>query len=489
MKKSNLRPGVFLLLIVALTALRPGDGSWVSDEPIMMEMAIRYNRTASDLYGVSLPFTPCPYGLQGTRGAAYGPLPVWIDQVFLALTHNVVHILDCRAVLFTSITVLALYWLTRTLGLSAWFAVITLFSPWLWMLSRSLWDSSWCVPISAVLVAAYAAFLNKPAATSLCLTVLCCILLPMVHLTAVAMVLPIGLHLLVFHRRQLWRWKWSVGAIALLCLYIFWPYLVFFFTHTRAHFPPDRSLLLGWLFPLLGGHYLTLGVAGTMPGDGWQDHAPKILRSLVAGAQWFARIALAAVWLGMILAIPQAWRAVRRPENAVPTQHLCLVALAIWICQTFLDGIERLYFSPQYYAATWIVYAFFAWIAVDWLMRRSAQFNFTMRGLLGIYSASLLMGILIIAATIARNAGVAGGYYGTSLANQIEAVKQIRQFSNRSKLDIQFTPWELHPLAYQVLMELNPAGTMPLPARHLIVKYRNAYPGDARIEVQALPAE
>lgn len=486
MRNSKFRPEFLLLLIVALTALRPGDGSWVNDEPIMMEMAIRYNRTASDLYGFYLPFTPCPYGLQGTRGVRYGPLPVWIDQILLAFTHNLVVILACRAVLFTSITALALYWLTRTLRLSAWFAVITMLSPWLWLFSRALWDSTWCIPISAVLVAAYAAFLDNPAAVPLCLTLLCCILLPLVHLTAVAMVLPVGLHLLAFHRRQLWRWKWSLGAIALLCIYAFWPYLGFFLTHTQADVPRDRSPWLGWLFPLLGGHYLTLGVAGTMPGDGWQNHAPKVFQSLVAIAQWIARVALAAVWLGMALAVPRAWRAIRRPEDANPTQHLCLIALAVWICQTLLDGVERLYFSPHYYVATWLAYAFFAWIAVDWLLRRSAESRLIVQCLVGIYSGSLLLGILIIAVTIARNAGAAGGYYGTTLANQIEAVKQIRRFSDHSDINIQFTPWQLHPLAYQVLMELNPPSPGPLPARHLLVKSRNAYPGDARIEVQAM---
>ncbi|HEX4055572.1 MAG TPA: hypothetical protein VHX86_15010 [Tepidisphaeraceae bacterium] len=486
MRISKFRPEFLLLLIVALTALRPGDGPWVNDEAIMMEMAIRYNGTASDLYGFHLPFTPCPYGLQGTRGARYGPLPVWIDQILLGFTHRVVAILACRAVLFTSITALALYWLTRTLRLSAWFAVITMLSPWLWLLSRSLWDSTWCIPISAVLVAAYAAFLASPSAIALCLTLLCCIVLPLVHLTGVAIVLPIGLHLLVFHRQQLLKWKWSLTAISLLCIYLFWPYLAFVFAHTQPHIPRGGSPLLGWLFPLLGGHYLTLGVAGTMPGDGWQDHAPKILQYIFAAVQWIARIALAAVWLGMALAVPRAWHTIRRPEDADPIQHLCLIALLVWICQTFLDGIERLYFGPQYCAATWMVYVFFAWIAVGWLTRRSAESGAIVRWLAGIYSVSLLLGILIIAVTIARNAGTAGGYYGTSLGNQIEAVKQIRRFSNQSDIDIRFTPWQLHPLAYQVLMELNPAAPGPLPAQHLLVKYRNAYPGDARIEVLAV---
>jgi hypothetical protein len=487
-RNAKLRPEFLIPLIVALTALWPGNGSWVNDEPIMMEMAIRYNHAPSSIYGFYLPFTPCPFGLEGTRGARYGPLPVWIDQVFLALTHNLIAILALHAVLMSLATTLAVYWLARTLKLSPWFAVITLLSPWLWQFSRSLWDSAWCIPLAALLFAAYASFLANPSAAMLCLTLLCCILIPLVHLMGIAMVLPVGIHLAVFYRRRLWQWKWSAIATLAGCAYVFWPYLYFFFTHTRPAIAPRHSPLIGWLFPLAGGQYLTLGAAGVMPCDGWQDYAPFILRELIfPAAQWITRFALPAVWLGMILAIPRAARAIRHSTKASPADHLKLIALAVWICQTLLDGIERLYFSPHYYVATWIVYVFFAWMAIDWLLRRSAGINLAIRWSLAIYAISLLLGIVIIAATIARNAGTIGTNFGTTIANQVEAVRKIELFSDQSSFDVQFPLWQLQPLAYRVLMELNPPLAGPRPIAGLVVKYRNGYPGDARIEVQVIP--
>jgi hypothetical protein len=487
-RNTKLRPEFLLPLIVVLTSLRPGDGSWVNDEPIMMEMALRYNRTASSIYGFYLPFTPSPFGLEGTHGARYGPLPVWTDQIFLAVSHNLTVILAMHAVLFCSLTALAVYWLTRTLRLSGWFAVVTMLSPWLWLFGRSLWDSPWCIPLSALLFAAYAAFLAKPTAPLLCLTVLCCILVPSVHVMGIAMAAPVAVHLAIFHRRRLWRWKWSAIAIVAGCGYLFWPYLYFFFMHTRPRVAPALSAIFGWLFPLLGGHYLTLGVAGTIPGDGWQNYAPILLRQFVfPAAQWIARVALIAVWLGMILAIRRAWNALRRPADATPNQSLCLIALSVWICQTVLDGIERVYFNPNYYAATWIVYIFFAWVGVDWLLRRSARIGMMVRWSVVAYAASLLLGIAIIAITIARNGGTLGPYYGTSIANQIQAVEKIERFSDRSAIDVQFPPWRIHPLAYRVLMKMNPPAPGPRPLANIVMKYRDAYPGDARIEVQALP--
>ncbi|MGD0770306.1 MAG: hypothetical protein ABSB42_19150 [Tepidisphaeraceae bacterium] len=542
-----LRPQILLIPILILTILRPGDASWVNDEPIMMEMAIRYNHTASNLYGFNLPFTPCPYGLQGTRGAVYGPLPIWIDQIFLAFTHNLVVMVACRAAVFTALTALAVLWLARTLKLSPWFAVVTMLSPWLWIYSRSLWDSSFCIPISALLLAAYADFLARPNASALRIAVLCGVLLPFIHFMAMAMIAPLAFHIAWLHRPSLRRWKWSLLAILAICLFLFWPYLYYLFEHVRSSHPADSHAWLGWFYPLLGGHFLTLGVAGTMPGDGWQDFAPKILQNLFAIAQWISRAALAAVWLGMILAIPRALQALRRPNAAGVWDQLCLIALSAWICQTLLDGLEGIYFSPHYYGATWLAYVFLAWLAVDWAMsrrvgdtcrgefppppvlrgrvgvgveglpstveRRLAQETPTLtlplrtgggeeegsqnvsrilprsrRGIvvrtsIAIYAASILLGVCIVASTIARNAGTLSTNYGISLANQIAAANEIQRFSNRGEVEMQVPQWRRYPLALKVLLELTPAPDLPRPTAHLLVKLRNAYPGDAHIEL------
>ena len=246
-----LRPQLLLIPILILTVLRPGDTSWVNDEPIMMEMAIRYNHTASNLYGFNLPFTPSPYGLKGSR-AVYGPLPVWIDQIFLAFTHNVIVMVAFRSAVFTALTMLAVLWLARTLKLSPWFAVVTMLSPWLWLYSRSLWDSSLCIPISAMLLAAYADFLARPNATALRIAVLCGVLLLFIHFMALAVIAPLAFHIAWLHRASLRRWKWSLGAILALCLFLFWPYLYYLFEHVRSLPPRGFSCLVWVVLPAAG---------------------------------------------------------------------------------------------------------------------------------------------------------------------------------------------------------------------------------------------
>jgi hypothetical protein len=480
-------PRISLIAVVLLAAVRPGDASFVNDESIMMEMAIRYNRVASDIYGVRLPFTPSPFGIQGTRGMRYGPLPIWIDQIFLAFTHNLAAMVACRALLTAGVTGIALAWLGDTMGLNPWFAVIVMLSPWLWFLNRSLWDSTYCIPLSALLFAAYAAFLAKPQAGPLRLVFLLCILLPLVHLMAVAIVLPVVLHACLLYRRDLWRWKWGLGLIGVVCLYLFRPYLTYVVQNGMSSKLSADSAFKGWMFPLFGGQYLTLGVAGIQPGDGWQDFAPRHLRELVAVARWVARLALPAVWLGMVLALKRATGAVWRSANASVSQHLCVIALATWIAQTILDGVERLFFSPHYYAATWIVYVFFAWIAADVLLRKDRS-GFAVRGLLAVYAAALVLGGMIIAGTIAKDGGTIGPYYGTSIGNQIQAAEQIQEFKNASSIDIQIPQWELHPLTYRVLTELARPSDPARPGAEVLVRYRHGFPGDAGIVVENLPA-
>ena len=167
-----------------------------------MEMAIRYNHTASHLYGFGLPFTPCPFGLQGTHGARYGPLPVWIDQIFLVFTQQpgfyaggpvaAVRIVNGRGARLAGENASAQSVVCR--GDHA-LSVDLAFCP-------VIVGQHVVHPISALLLAAYARFLadSKPAA--LIAVVICCVTLPLVHLMGIAMVLPVLLHALLFRRAR-----------------------------------------------------------------------------------------------------------------------------------------------------------------------------------------------------------------------------------------------------------------------------------------------
>src|SRR5580700_1120275 len=146
-KPSEIKwPCIALLAIVVAMGLRPGDSSWFFDMSLDFEIAMQFNATPSHILGISLPFTPAPYALQGTHGIRYGPLPIWIDQIFLAFTHDPIVMTAIRAVVVSALISLALLWLTQLLRVSPWLAVVTMLSPWMWYYSRQLWDNSLLVP-------------------------------------------------------------------------------------------------------------------------------------------------------------------------------------------------------------------------------------------------------------------------------------------------------------------------------------------------------
>ena len=110
-------------------------------------LVIEFNASPSHLMGIASSFTPATYALKGTHGIRYGPLPIWIDQVFLGFTRNLLLMTVIRTILVGGLTALALRWLTQLLEVSQWVAVLTMLSPWMWYYSRErLWDNSLTVP-------------------------------------------------------------------------------------------------------------------------------------------------------------------------------------------------------------------------------------------------------------------------------------------------------------------------------------------------------
>src|ERR1700722_19747855 len=93
-------PVLLLIGIVLITAfLFPGDTPFVGDEALVMQLARAHNHQPCKFLGISLPFTPAPVALAGTRGVSYGPFPVWLDQILLAFTNNPINMVVIRALL------------------------------------------------------------------------------------------------------------------------------------------------------------------------------------------------------------------------------------------------------------------------------------------------------------------------------------------------------------------------------------------------------
>ena len=481
------RPCLALIIIIAAMALRPGDSPWFFDMSRNFNLAIQFNATPSHPLGLSLPFTPSPYALKGTHGIRYGPVPVWIDQVFLAFTHNLLTMTVIRTVVFSLLTSLGLLWLTQLIRVTPWLAVVAMLSPWMWYYSRELWDNSLTIPFTALLLPAYGQFLKSRRAWPLCLAVVCAALTCLVHLIVVPFLAVLALHLLFFESRLLLKFKWPILATVLAMLALSAPYLHYALTFHGSGVPQYASRFGGWIFPLLDAQHLTAKSIGYFLEENFQNIHPAPLRYLFTLARLFTYIAFIACWIGMIMAIPLARRAFGLRDKADVLDHLCLIGLVTFLFQTLFDGLEHVSFHPHYYNTTWIVYVMFAWIGFNAIPRWFGSQSLIARLLIPIYAACLLFVQIIIAWQISRNSGGKGDHYNAILSNQIEVATEMNRFSTASPIDIQVQYWTERPDTLPVLRKLMPTPPGLLPTRQLVVRFRDAFPGDAKVIVENQP--
>ena len=98
---------VALVFAALVPLLWPGDVPFIHDEPQLMAKAVAANAEGR----------LAPLGLLGTFGVTYGPLPVWMYQALLLVTHDLVPVALAHAALMAFVSAGALWSLARTLGL------------------------------------------------------------------------------------------------------------------------------------------------------------------------------------------------------------------------------------------------------------------------------------------------------------------------------------------------------------------------------------
>jgi hypothetical protein len=467
-------------------ALRPGDSPWFFDMSRLMKLAIEHNATPGHILGISLPFTPAPYGLKGTHGIRYGPTCVWLDQVFLSFTNNLLTMTVIRTVLAALLTSVGLLWLTRLLRVRPWLAVIVMVSPWMWYYCRELWDNSLAIPLTALMFAGYGQFLANRRAFPLCLAIVCATLTCLTHLMFVPFLAVLTLHLLIFEYRAVMKNIVPAALTFLVMVLVSLPYLRYAVTFHNTSGVSYMSRYGGWIFPLFDAQHITARGVGFYDVEDWHI-IPAVLRYPFFAARIFTYVAFIACWAGMIMAVPRARAALSRASQASYLDHLCLIGLATFAFQTIFDGIEHVSYFPHYYNTTYIVYVMFAWMAFDALPRWFGEKSPVALWLVPVYTACLVFCLGIITWQLARNGGSKGDQYDAALSNQVAVATELNRFSPQSPIDMRVSYWNDRPDTLPVLRQLAPKPAGDLATRRLVVRFRDAFPGDARIVVENYP--
>ena len=466
---SRFRPitlaGWTALGTVVMAALIPllwiGDMPFINDEPLLIGAAVQANALGrlADL------------GLMGTFGFAYGPFPTWVYQILTSLSHDLVVVAFLHTALVVSATAFSLWWLSRSLGLWVWFAPVPLLSPYFWFDARLLWDNPFLIPLGALSIAGYAAHLHSGSKAGLrvALSAMACI--PLVHLSGLAFVVPLGAHMVLVRWRSLWTERASVTAVVATAGVAAWPYWLYLLS---AQAPSAGSMagLRGWLFPLLGGRVLSARELQYFFGPG-PVHGRAL--QMAATVSWLAYVL---VWTGIGVSVWQALRA--RTRQATPRTHIGVILLGTLVCQMALDGYAGKFLHPQYYNATWMTFTVLAWMAVDWLAMRRGALRWTAPAATGILATTLLFTVATLAIRLHHTSGTRE-VYGPTLANQPRVARDLARYAPHNPVSTDVVPYQLYPHALETLRQLSTPRYESRRTGDLEVRYASSDPASGAI--------
>lgn len=466
------RLAVAAVVVASLVPLIwPGDIPFINDEPQLIAMAASANEERR----------LAPIGLEGTYGFTYGPAPTWVYQALLSISHDLVVVSVLHAALVSAVTAGSLWWLARSLGLWIWFLPVPLLSPYFWFYARVLWDNTFLLPLGALTVAGYAAFLATRSSMGLRVTWAGLLLIPLVHLMGIALVIPLAAHMFLFHWRALWQHRWSLAAMATAVVVAAEPYREYLLA-SRSASPAGDGSLAGWLFPLLGGRLLSAG------GLDYFFGVSLVAGPLFAAAAILSSVAHGLVWAGILVAVLAIIAAVRR-RTWSPTTHLAAIALCALACQSAVDGVSSRYQHPHYQNGTWIVFVLLAWLTVDALAARGGTARSGARLVTGALLGAVVLAVGALAIELRRHGGTRD-VYGPTLANQLQVARAIAEYDPGSDLQIRVAMWERFPHTPTILRELLRHRFLHGPRRDLLVRYASGDEASGVIElvVTALPS-
>lgn len=394
------------LLLCLLPMLRPQDVGMLTDEPTLLRLALDANTA-----GVWL-----THGLAASVGTySYGPVPGWLMQVILCLIHAPVAIILAKTTFCCILLAIALIWLQRTIPAWRPFLPFLALSPYLWEYQRLTWDNTLCIPFSAMVMAAYLAFLVRPRAWPLAIALISAAALLLTHLMSLPLLAAIALHAVIFRRRDVLRtWRLLLPTLILALLFAL-PYLSTLL-HVHLNSAPQHTLADAILHPILAGRYLSaVGVCQMLNPEWMQPIAERYWPFI-----WISAFGIPLVWLGLLTAIRHIWHATPQP----PIQHsreFCALLLGVFALHLLLFTCMRLGAFTHYYNGIWIAYALLACLGCDTLQRLATPLRWALLA----YPLSLAAITLATALRFATAEGTAAAGHGLAMREQMALVRSL----------------------------------------------------------------
>jgi hypothetical protein len=471
-KFDNVIIGLLTVALIALALVWPDDIPFINDEAGLISRAWNFN----DEHQLA------SYGLTGTVGVPYGPLPTWFYQACLIFTRDLVTISVIKNGISIMILLLALLWWAREINFCRHPLLLTLASPYIYILHRKLWDDGFMVGLSVLSAPLLIRFLRTPSRRLFLAALLLIVVMIHIQLKSLFVILGCTFTVIIFE----WRWllanrSWLLIALAIAAM-VSWPYGSIIIGH--IHFPDQLkdSMGMSLVSGLMGIQYLSF--------HDWAAY--DLLKVITTDFPFIGSLGmilrygtylsfvffLAGVWLGLKSILTNTYSSHLSLSVGDKFTGFCLLTMAINMAFYL---ITRHHHLPHYYLSVWFVYYYFLWRCVNELW--SLRF---MRVVYKAYVFCLTASLVNLIAFIHVNGGDRSIQYGATLGNQLQVMRVVAAKYPHSKIALKVQNYRSFPHTFQLLRRIVEAendfqadtGSVPI-TNYIVVDYDRSRPPDS----------
>ena len=428
---------VLLGLLIVIRLLFPGDVPWINDESILIYNAFISNH--HNAYPV--------YGLIGSMGIPYGPLPIWIYKFLLSFSQDLILIVLLKTSISVLISFLSLYFIAKTLKLTPFPLLIPFVSPYIFFYDRLLWDNCFLIPASSILLLSLVKFIDTHRLFWFAISLYTIVCLVHIHLMSLLIVIPFFIYLALFEREWLSKhWKNSLLVLAVfLCFLI--PYSIIISSSTVAGTKiPTGNSWYNWFNPVRFfsfwgfDHYFVPEML--TKNTGIHGRIYTLLRFL-------SGIGFVFFITGFIKIFTILWtKSLKKIELTTEEKFLSYCTITV-LSSILWFTISRIAVHPHYNNAICLVYLFFIYFYLNLYWK-----NKIIRCFFWVYFVSMLLLLISFSYFIHSSGGTRTDHYGTTLKDQINIIKQINSYDPKIPIYVDVDNFNKYPHSFQVLQFL-----------------------------------
>lgn len=448
------------LLICVVWLAWPGRIPWINDDALLFINALDAN-AAGKL---------CPLGISGTVGIRYGPVPTWFYQFCLLFTKNPALIAFIKNFCCLTVLLISVHFIIAALELPKKCLLPILLAPGFMLFSRSLWDNVFLIPITAALIAVYAAFSRKPRLVHLLGLGSLALLAIHVHLMVIPFLIPLALCLALD-----WRWFRKKIAASGLVLAAFLcacaPYAVYVFKNIKFGQRGESFFPGNLINPLLGARIFSYYDFFQVHLTGLGIDNSSVIKILTA----VSCLALIFSVMGFVLVCRDVFNASKAKTAWSVKMKIELLAVLIVIFSLLFYVFTSHPGHAHYLNSVWIAYAIFLWRGMECLQSRIG-------GVMIVNSYIIVMALMmfIVNFRVHANGGNRDYRHGAMLDNQMEAARTVvRHFEpGRTRIICRVGNYKAFPHSLLCLLRLAEESGVErgAAAESIIIDYSSAPP-------------